>query len=171
MEQRYVNYFLSQQGGSMNDIGNLYKSKHLFQKGYGNSFTTIQHGYGIGNFFNGLYKLISPLLFSGLNAVKSEAVNLGKNVLNDYGSESIGKLLNKYGIESVENLKSKAESKIKQMSGKGIKRRRKAIKKENNVKFHQSEIKPSTVRNKKRKSQTYIKKIIKKKPRVLDIFD
>jgi nitrogen regulatory protein PII-like uncharacterized protein len=127
MEQRYINYFLSQQGGNFDDV---HKSKHLFQKGYGNSFTLIQHGQGIGNFFYGLYKLISPLLFNGLNTIKSEAINVGKNVLNDYGSDSVGKLVSKYAIEGIDNLKTKAEAKIKQMSGNGIKSR-KSIKKKN----------------------------------------
>lgn len=156
MSQRYIDYFLSQQGGSIKDIGSLYKSKRILQTGFGFIPILIQKGYGIGNFLYEIYKILNPFLTSGLNAIKSEAISTGKNILDDVGKKSLKNIFTEHGTQAIQNLKQKVEKKIDTMQGKGVK---KAIKKK------------SKRKNAHSKSKSIQAHSLKKKKRILDIFD
>lgn len=161
MSQHYVNYFLSQQqGGSMSDIGQLYKSKRINQRGFGFGYSPmlIQNGYGIGNFLYGLYRMLNPLIISGMNAIKSEAFNTGKNILGDIGKKSLKNIITEHGTQAIQNLKLKAENKVNNMQGKGV-CKKSHIRKKIKRKFIQSSGKSSQEHQSK------------KKKRILDIFD
>jgi len=161
MSQHYVDYFLSQQqGGSIDDIGQLYKSKRINQTGFGLGYSPIliQNGHGIGNFLYGLYRMLNPLIVSGMNAIKSEAFNTGKNILSDIGKKSLKNIITEHGSQAIQNLKLKAENKVSNMQGKGVCKKG-HIKKKIKRKYIQSMGKSSQEHH------------IKKKKRVLDLFD
>jgi hypothetical protein len=127
MESDYINYFLSQHGGGLSDIGSPYKMKRIVQQGYGFP-VLVQEGQGIGTLFQSLYHLMRPLIVSGLSAIKSEASVAGKNILRDITTKPITKLLAEEGNRAIGNLKRRANDQIGEMSGKGVKRTRKSIK-------------------------------------------
>ena len=72
----------------------------------------IQYGQGIGSFFQNLYHLISPWISSGLNAIKSEASNASKKIIQDIASKPITNLITEHGTEAIKNLKRKAINKM-----------------------------------------------------------
>jgi hypothetical protein len=77
MESDHINYFLSQHGSGLSDIGSPYKMKRIVQQGYGIP-VLVQECQGIGTLFQSLYHLMRPLIVSGLSAIKSEASVAGK---------------------------------------------------------------------------------------------
>lgn len=163
MEIRYINHFLNGQlGRGLQDIGSPYKSRRVFQHGSGQLVPiVVQEGEGIGTFFQNLYHLVKPLIYSGLKAVKSEAKSAGKNILTDIATKPLTQLLSQHGSEALSNLQNKAADEIRQMRGKGVKRRQKTIKTANK-RFRSQSIE---------KHQVSKAKKLAKKPRVLDIFD
>jgi hypothetical protein len=42
-----------------------------------------QHAYGIGNFLSGLFRTVTPILWSGVGALGHEALRNGGNVMTD----------------------------------------------------------------------------------------
>jgi 2-iminoacetate synthase ThiH len=67
--------------------------------------------------------LISPWISSGLNAIKSEASNASKKIIQDIASKPITNLITEHGTEAIKNLKRKAINKM-QGGGKPIKKSR-----------------------------------------------
>ena len=186
MENRYINYFTSQQrGGGVENIGPLFKSKRLYQHGFGVSSMpiVIQHGHGIGSIFQNFYHLISPLISSGLRAIKSEAINAGRNIVKDIGVKPITELLQDHGGIAVQNLTDKAKAKIKRMQGEGVRRRSsKRKRKQKTIKKSKVIVKKKQLMSRllqnnnnnnivKRIAKKRNRKTTKKSPRVLDIFD
>ena len=43
----------------------------------------LQRGNGIGNFFRGLFRFVTPLLYSGAKAVGKEALKTGSHIISD----------------------------------------------------------------------------------------
>lgn len=173
MENRYIQYFSThnQIGGTLNDIGRLYKANKVYQQGFG--FTpsiVVQEGQGLGAILNNLYHIISPLLKSSFNALGSEAKIVGRNILRDMGTKPIANLLKEHGSEALTKLTDKAAEKVKQMQGKGFKKKRVGLKKEKKtIKNIEKQTKRTIPkRNVKRTTQT---KKNKKPSRILDIFD
>jgi hypothetical protein len=170
MEDRYISYFLQQSGRGLADIGDMYRAKKVYQRGF-NYYTphppiTIQHGNGIGSFFQNLYRIITPLLHSGINALKSEATNASRNILKDIATKPITELITTHGAEAINNLTNRASEQFKEMRGRGIGRKR-AIKNKESEFGPQSFDTPFDYQVKKRSS----KSCKDKKARVLDIFD
>jgi hypothetical protein len=183
MKNRYIDYFMSHQqvGGGIANIGQLYKSNRFHQQGFG--FTTIidQEGQGLGSVLQHLYHLFYPIVKSGIGALGSETKKLGKNILRDIATKPITDLIKEHGNDAISNLKNKAKEEIQNMSGKGVKRKRK-----NNRRVKKSKKKPIKNKTKRSNSQsisklTAAKRFISKskknntkgevKHRILDIFD
>jgi len=67
---RYTRYYVDQSGGG--EIGPANRA----------SFR-IQRGNGIGSFFEGLFRFVNPLLYSGAKAVGKKALNTSSNIITD----------------------------------------------------------------------------------------
>lgn len=105
MDKVYVDYYLSQIGGGMNDIGPLYVSPRYYQQGR-----------GVGSFLGGIFKYLKPLLYSGLNAIKKQTLKAGVNVLNDLGKRPFKDLLKQQGKQAVDELTEKGMRKLQKLS-------------------------------------------------------
>lgn len=119
-------------GSNIGSIGKLVKNKKVYQRGYNNLshrnyyIRRSQRGHGFGAVFSGLSRFLIPLIRSGYNALKNEAISAGGDILNDLNIENI---IKKRGKQAVQNLKTKAVDKIDSiMTGSGSKKRRKTIK-------------------------------------------
>ena len=103
MVDRYYNYYTRQVGG---EIGSIYRASYRVQKGR-----------GIGSFLAGLWRFARPLLFSGLKTVGKEAASAGAAALADLGTKPVKEILRSRVSEAGQNLKRKAEEKLKSMTG------------------------------------------------------
>lgn len=110
MNSRYLKYYNNQIGGGGGevDFGSLFRVT-----------PRIQRGRGIGNLFSGLFRYLKPFIYSGLNAVKGEAIRQGGNIIQNIGTKPFSELLKESGVEGLHNLSEKAVNKLKTMSGSG----------------------------------------------------
>ncbi|QKS69579.1 hypothetical protein 5 [Drosophila-associated adintovirus 2] len=113
MEKLYHEYYLSQSGGGLSHIGTLYTTPRI-----------VQQGRGIGNFFSGLFKYLKPLFLNGLNAVKNQAFESGKAVINDLGQKPLRNIIQEQSKLALQNLSNKVIDKMTQ-SGSGRRNKRK----------------------------------------------
>jgi len=78
-----VRYYLHQAGrgysGGKGGIGPIYSVP-----------TTYQRGYGLGNFFAGLWRMVKPILWSGAKTVGRETLRTGGKILSDMADNSDG---------------------------------------------------------------------------------
>lgn len=79
MNSFYTQYYLSQLGKGLNDIGPIYKSPIIYQRGRG----------GVGSLFSGIIKYLRPLFWPGLNAIKNQAMKSGTALLADVGKNHL----------------------------------------------------------------------------------
>lgn len=102
MSNPYTSYYLNQSGGGL--IGHIYKSPN----------TRIQRGRGLGSIFGGLMRFLRPLLKSGINAVKDQAIKSGIGVLQDIAANKkpLKGILLQRGMEARDNLRDRAMKKI-----------------------------------------------------------
>lgn len=105
MEKIYTDYYLSQIGGGLNDIGPLYVSPRYYQQGR-----------GVGSFLGGIFKYLKPLLYSGLEAIKKQTLKAGVNVLNDIGKRPFKDILKQQGKQAVDELTEKGMRKLQKLS-------------------------------------------------------
>lgn len=169
MDNRYLNYYKAQVGGGVADFGPIFHARS-------------QRGRGLGSIFSGLLRYLKPVFFSGLNAIKNEAIRTGSDILQNLGTAPLSKLIRDKGLEGVQNLTDKAMNKIKQMSGSGRKlmsscsgKQKKPIKGGGKSKNHQYKRKSARGGVKKRLLSIVGRKKPKrnnkkKQLRVLDIF-
>jgi hypothetical protein len=153
----YLKHYSNQHGSGLelDNIGLLLKSPKIYQRGR-----------GIGGIFTTIFRYIKPLLKSGLNFLKDEALHTGADVLRGISDQKpLKDVLKNRGAEIVNKLRDKAVEKINKMGGSGRKRKNlKPIKGRSKKQKIQSDITRRTKRNKtKRKSSV-------KKGRILDIF-
>lgn len=118
MNSHYINYYLRQHGGGIGDIGPLYHSPYILQRGSG----------GIGSFFSGLWRNLSPMLSSGVSALSNEAVKSGVAVLDQVGKKPLKEVLKEQGKIAMKNLASRAADKLKRKMQGGEGQRKKYIK-------------------------------------------
>lgn len=169
MNSYYTQYYLRQEGRGLSDIGALYHSPLINQRGRG----------GVGSFFSGFLKYLKPLVSSGLNALKSQALKSGSAILDDVGNKPLKEILKEQGKAAIQNLAVRGVDKLKRMqAGQGqgqkyIKRRKTSNKVHSAFKLKQGgkgksrKKKKTTLKNKK---QTNSKKS-KTKTRFVDIFN
>lgn len=133
---RYVKYYTSQRGGSIADIGDLYKGPVFVQKGH-----------GVGSFFNGLVRYLKPVFTSGLSALKEQSLKSGQAIIRDLGHKAIPDILKEQTVIAAENLANKAVNKLKRKLQEGSGRtKRKIIKGGKKRKFNHSSSKRRTTR-------------------------
>lgn len=170
MTSHYTQYYLRQSGGGLADIGPIYKASTFHQKGRGS----------IGNFFSGLFRYLTPIVTSGVNALKDQTVKTGANILTDIGHKPFKEILKEQGKAALSDLTQRGLVKLKKMQqGSGTKK--KYIKRAKNSKKSYSTSKRKTKRFKKqfglgRKQIGHGKKKKKskknkKKTRIIDIFN
>jgi len=114
MVKSYQDYYVNQCGGGLSNIGSLYISPHI-----------VQQGRGIGNFFSGLFNYIKPLFLSGITAIKNQAAETGKAVINEFGRKPLRNIIQEQSKIALQNLSNKAIDKITRFqSGSGKRNKR-----------------------------------------------
>lgn len=141
-----------------------------------------QRGNGIGGIFSSIWRFLRPIFKSGANILKNELTETGIDVLKGINDQKpMNEILRDRTIKVVDNLRDASVSKIKKMTGSGIKRKRvqhKSINRNSKKVKRQLEASNRIVNNKhKKRSKKTSSKVIahkkltsKLKPRVLDIF-
>lgn len=164
MERQYIKYYLEQTGGNYEDIGTIYHSK-----------SKTQCGGGIGSFFGGLYRYLRPIVSSGIDLLKKEALSTGIEGLSAISKGANPKeVFQDRGAQALKNIRRDAMQKLYDMYGSGV--RKNAIKRRLNLENSHLPASPPTKRriieasNNLRKIKT-IKKNKKKLQRVADIFN
>lgn len=167
-----------QGGGGLNNIGPIFKNIPIYQKGYGTIERRPQRGRGLGSVFGHLYRYLKPLLTKSVKALGHEVLSATGDILDDNSGAPLAQIIKSRGERSVENLKRKADEKLKAvMSGSGAKKLKKKpiypnlafqrpIKKERKLKSKKQE---RQKKEKKRKKRANSKKK-KRKPILNDIF-
>lgn len=105
MDKVYLNYYLSQGGNGIDDIGSLYHVSPRYQKGRG----------GIGSFFSGIYRHLKPLIHSGLKALKKQSIKTSASIINELGTKPIREILVQEGKTAVDELAQKGLKKIRKI--------------------------------------------------------
>lgn len=147
----YTQYYLIQSGGNLTDIGELYRSPIIYQRGR-----------GIGSFFSGLLKYFQPLVASGAKVLKQQAIKTGKAILEEGGSKALKDILKEQGKAAAQELTQKGINKLfDSMDGAG---NRKPIKRGNPFTSLYHNPTPKRARRSRVKKRSLCK-------RVLDIFD
>lgn len=151
MDRHYTRYYSDQAGGSYSydDFGPLLRTQRVYQKGR-----------GLGGFFGGIFRYLKPLLTSALQGLKSEALQVGSDILQT--QKPINEILRDRSIQLVDKLRDKAAQKIKQMSGTGAK---KSIKDRFTSPCKQLKVTRGRVKKRKKKLKN-----ISNKKRIIDIF-
>lgn len=103
-----MQYYLNQSGSGISHIGSLYISPRI-----------VQQGRGIGSFFAGLYRYLKPMFVSGINAIKNQALDSGKAIINDFGRKPLRNIMEEQGRDAILNLTNKAVNKVSQKFQKG----------------------------------------------------
>lgn len=109
MASPYTKYYMIQAGfGQHNSVGNLYRQKEIYQRGY-----------GIGSFFGKLLQYLKPLAMDGLEALSDQTYKMGKNMVHDLiGRRPLDDVLKDRGQEAILELTERGLNKIKQKMGK-----------------------------------------------------
>ena len=118
MTCHYHDYYIGQAGSG---VGSIYKG------------AVYQKGRGFGSFLRGLFRTVFPLVKSGLKTIGKEALRSGSYFINDVVNNVPPKeAFNSRVSESVGNLKRKAETKIDDLVGSGV---RKDVAANNHVRY------------------------------------
>lgn len=107
-----------QSGGSLRDIGNIYRQPYRVQFGRG----YYARGQGLGDVFRGVLSFLRPIFSQGSKALGSELLKGGAEVLENLGGEkSVSELLKEQKTKRLKNLQSMAIDKLTRMqSGSGL---------------------------------------------------
>lgn len=149
---------------------NPYVKYYEDQAGHGvNVFrgTSYQRGHGIGQFFGGLLRTVMPLIKSGARAIGRQVLTSGASLLGDVVAKKPFKQSFRERVaEAGESLKRKAESKVQQLVGEGLKQPR--IRRQS----HSASVlrRRKTSQLKKKRDQKARRKQKKKGNSALDIF-
>ena len=106
-----MRYYLNQAGrGKNNDIGPVYATPLV-----------LQRGYGIGSFLSGIWRVVRPILWSGAKALGRETLRTGGDILTDIARSSPDQnprdIVSKHVTATTQNL-------INKLRGRGRKRKR-----------------------------------------------
>lgn len=152
----YLKHYSNQHGSGLevDNIGLLLKTPRIYQRGR-----------GIGGVFSTIFRYIKPLLKSGFNFLKDEALQTGADVLRGISDQKpLKEVLKNRGTEIANKLRDKAIEKINKMGGSGRKRKAlKSIKGRSKKLKIQSDTSVGSKRNKTKRNSI-------KKGRILDIF-
>lgn len=162
MDTYYTRYYSRQYGGSLSDIGPIYKSPVFYQKGS-----------GVGSFFTGLFKYLKPAISSGFDALRHQSMRTGKAIINDVGSKHIKDILKEHGKIAVQELAEKGINKLKRMckqsGGGGAKKRKKHIKRRKFNRVYHSKSKIAKRQRVRNQRKNRVKR--RQKTRIIDIFN
>lgn len=164
MDQKYLEYYNAQSGRGLQfneDFGSLINTPKL-----------LQRGRGLGGVFSSLFRYIKPLLYSGLNYFKDEALDAGSQFLSGKNPNDI---LREKGLAAVEKLRDKAAEKIQKMTGSGLESqsRSRVCKTHSSIKkpcCNKNRIKRSSSKNNPH-SQSALRAVGAKRKKFNDIFE
>jgi hypothetical protein len=105
MEAEYTSYYMNQYGGGLTEIGPLYINRRFIQHGRG----------GIGAFFSGLIRRLTPLIRSGFSTLKKQGMKTGAKILNDIGKKPMRDILKEHGQAAAIELMRKGADKLEKM--------------------------------------------------------
>ena len=110
MKDPLLQYYLHQAGrGSHGGIGPIYSVPPF-----------LQCGHGLGSFLSGLFRLVRPVLWSGLKAVGRETLRTGGRILSDLADNTAGDVKPRHII--AKHVVDSAQTLIEKLRGKGRKR-------------------------------------------------
>lgn len=175
---------LQQVGSGFEDLGHPLRLKRVYQSGGKGRIRAQKHVYkqpdfvipnramsmrggGIGSLFVPLFRylapVVSPLLSKGLSALKQELLSAGVDILQNPTKE----MVKKRSRQVIDNLAEKAEKKIKLMTGSGVQKKKKCIKRSKWSKPKHSATSLRRVQKKKRKRSKKSKNLQLKKQKIL----
>lgn len=151
-------------------IPSVYSNTHFIQRGFGyqnNQGRIITRGRGIGSLlfktFQFLTPLITPLLKKTARSLGSEALTTSQNILNRLDSNANMKdIIFEEGKRGIQNLKEKVEKKVKEMSGEGLRRKKRSINRRKKIQLAFIPSPPKEKNVKKKKTVVKKKRTIKK---------
>ena len=110
MKDPLVQYNLNQEGrGSHGGIGPIYSDPPF-----------VQRGHGLGSFLSGLFRLVRPVLWSGMKAVGRETLRTSGRILSDVADNTAGDVKPRHII--AKHVGDSAQTLIQKLRGKGRKR-------------------------------------------------
>ncbi len=110
MKDSLLLYYLHQAGrGSHCGIGPFHSAPPF-----------LQRGHGLGSFLSGLFRLVRPVLWSGLKAVGRETLRTGGRILSDLADNTAGDVKPRHII--AKHVSDSAQTLIQKLRGKGRKR-------------------------------------------------
>jgi hypothetical protein len=137
----------------------IYFLEQAQQNGHGlDGFAGVpyQRGYGIGNIFRGLFRMLLPLVKTAGKTIGKEALFTGTNIASDMlAGQDIETSAKNRGREAATRLVNKAQSRLEQ-TGEGTRKRKWASKKSDKVK----ELKKSVSHKKSGKKSRLLKQDI-----------
>lgn len=135
--------FYYQSGGSIGDVGPLYK------RGY-----FVQRGHGLSDIFSNFIRFLSPYVKGASKALGKQALTSGINIIEGLQKdEPIKEILMKERDRGLRNLAMQASDSLKNMQGRGrIKRRRVGFSDGSSVSLPKRRRRSSSVRKLKKKS-------------------
>ena len=105
MKDTLVQYYLRQAGrGSANGIGPIYLVPPFTQRGH-----------GIGTFLSKLFRLVRPMPWSGVKAVRRETLRTGGKILTDIADTDVKRrhIIAKHVGEPAQNLIQKLRGRVR----------------------------------------------------------
>ena len=168
MHNPYVQYHLAQQKGH----GMPVFRGSAWQMGHG------QMGYGLGNLFRSLAKVVAPLVKKGAKALGNIAMKTGVDLLGDVAAgKNVKEAVKARGLQAVDAAKTKALEHIRQktQTGSGRRARSRSAKRSRSTKRSKSTNRSRSTKRavKKRKtsrSRTRSRQAKKRKTSPQDIF-
>lgn len=162
MANLYLNHY-AQQGKGFNDIGPIFYSRNL-----------VQRGRGFGGFFRSLFRYVRPLLSAGWKTLRTEGLRAGADVLTDLasGTKPAREIIVERGKQTLHKLADNFKNSYQH--GKGIfsscvkNKRCKEIKRSEKVTKHRQSI--LGLGTKQIKKQSKKKKRSNKLNKIKDIF-
>ena len=110
MKDPLVRYYLHQASrGSHSGIGPIYSVPPF-----------VQRGHGIGSFLSGLFRLVRPVLWTGVKAVGRETMRTGGKILSDLADNTSTGVKPRHII--AKHVSDSAQNLIQKLRGKGRKR-------------------------------------------------
>lgn len=105
---QYIQFYAgNQEGRGLEDIAVYHAPIHHY----------YQKGAGLGNYFASAFRILKPLLYSGLNVLKDQGIKSSGAILSQLGSKDLKTILKEEGQNALNNLTNKAVNKLKRSSG------------------------------------------------------
>lgn len=101
MNKSYIQYYNSQVGGALSDIGPTFYIPLIQQRGS-----------GIGSFFSNLFKYLRPVISKSLGVIKNQSLKTGAAILKEAQQKPFREVLKEQSKLAVQDLATKGLEKL-----------------------------------------------------------